>query len=499
MATAPPLPTATPTRSRDWPRTSEGSPFSGSGRGRGRSKRGRGAGGGGGGSASTSRTPATTSKPLVSDVPKPAVSGSGAAAIEQKSEPKPTTPSRSKNHGRRASRSAAPTVPTVIVDSSSPPAEVPSTTSRSSNRRRRSQQLSKGNASGLKVNVPAKDDNLLRPQNGLVVPHSAPAPSKDTPPHLGGSFGLRNNIDALVERVRAVAMDNRPTTPGSHIDWAGDDDEGLPDLDDWGVKTGPDKRDDTISPILVDGLKPLPEPVAKPPTTSDSAKEETVSPFIMETSPVTNLAPLHSSLPRKPGMGPSRSGRNNIATQKSTVKAAATLPDSSVTHEQPNPQTSEPSQPETLQQPRPDSGTAQDEDDKSDAGRDGLEASLHASTVSQSVSASSTHSTPSTQRRDFNLTHFRAQTVGRPFPQSAPVDFNYRLSHSGTSTPRGGYSSRNHHARTHSSPPAGSTLSSNHRPPHRRPVITGDAISRLARTIASSPSTRSTPISTTNN
>ncbi|KAI6035230.1 hypothetical protein F5J12DRAFT_778731 [Pisolithus orientalis] len=49
---------------------------------------------------------------------------------------------------------------------------------------------------------------------------------------------VRHDIEALVERVRAVAMaENRPTTPGSHIDWAGDEDDSLPDLDDWGVTT----------------------------------------------------------------------------------------------------------------------------------------------------------------------------------------------------------------------------------------------------------------------
>ncbi|KAF7352967.1 putative proline/serine-rich protein [Mycena venus] len=313
MAT--PAPPVSGSASSRWARTTSesGSAFSGLGRGgrgggRGRSRGGRGRGGGG---AGTSRTPSfAAEKPAASEsstsTSKPAASGSGPAPTQKPQAPsgsgqapaqkppvtsglapaapaqkpsvppaaasqKPTvpaaTPARPKAHGRKSSRSA---VPTVVVGPSTPSAETPASTSRPSNRRRRSQQLnSKGSAAGLKVNVPASlDDNLLRPQNRLAVPHTAPLPSKDTPPHLAGSsFDMRNNIDALVERVRAVAMDNRPSTPGSHIDWAGDDDEGLPDLDDWGVTTSVGDKDEMISPIIVDGLKPLPEPVAKPPYT----------------------------------------------------------------------------------------------------------------------------------------------------------------------------------------------------------------------------------------
>ncbi|EEB94644.1 hypothetical protein MPER_06508, partial [Moniliophthora perniciosa FA553] len=103
---------------------------------------------------------------------------------------------------------------------------------------------------------------------------------RDTPPHLMSSNSV--NIDALVERVRAVAMD-RPLTPGSgsHLDWAGDDDDSLPDLDDWGVHTekheGAKEKDEQkevngvneqikgkellISPIMIDGLRSLPDAI----------------------------------------------------------------------------------------------------------------------------------------------------------------------------------------------------------------------------------------------
>ncbi|KAJ6510009.1 proline/serine-rich protein [Mycena vitilis] len=505
MATpAPPISTPASSRARDWGRTGEpGSAFSGLGRG------GRGGGGGGGGrgrsrgsgrgrggssanasaGSSTPRTPSSAPKPTASEgsttkptPSKPAATTSGSTSQKPVVSPStPATPARAKGHSRKTSRSV---VPTVVVGPSTPSAEAPAAAPRPSNRRRRSQQLNSkggGNAAALKVNVPSLDDNLLRPQNRLVVPHSAPLPSKDAPPHLAGSFDMRNNIDALVERVRAVAMDNRPSTPGSHIDWAGDDDEGLPDLDDWGVTASVGDKDETISPIIVDGLKPLPEPVAKPPTPSDGVKEEIAAPFVMENQSKQSQpaqTPLHPSLPPKPITGPIagalHSGRGNDNLRSPAKPATAS--DTPVVP----PPNGEPVKSSV------DRVVEDEQDDGSDSGREGLAASIHAPTVSDSLSAPSNHTT----LRNFNPTHNRAQTVGRVFPQTAPVNFNSR-SRSGTSTPRGG----GQHTRTHSSPPAGSVLG--HRPSHSRPVITGDAISRLARTIAVS-TPRTPPISASN-
>ncbi|KAJ7117401.1 hypothetical protein C8R43DRAFT_1077823 [Mycena crocata] len=511
MATpAPPMSTPAASRTRDWVRTAEpGAAFSGLGRGgrgggggggRGRSRGGRGRNGGGGGASNTSRTPSTaTDRPAANESSissKPAASAS--APTTEKSSTS-ATPARSKGHGRKTSRSV---VPTVVVGPSSPSVEAHA--ARPSNRRRRSQQLNSkgnGNAATLKVNVPPLDDNLLRPQNRLV-PHSAPPPSKDTPPHLAGSFDMRNNIDALVERVRAVAMDNRPSTPGSHIDWAGDDDEGLPDLDDWGVTTGTSvgDKDEMISPIIVDGLKPLPEPVAKPPTPSGDAKEDVAVPFVMKDKqkpPEAAQTPLHPSLPPKPAPGPinlsySVRGKNNTS-QKAVTKPTPTSTETSVAQVLPGSPKS--SVDGAAAQPELEGAEKRDKDDtSSDSGREGLAASIHAPPLANSLSAPSNLSTPN-QPRNFNPTHNRAHTVGRVFPQSAPVNFNSRFSRSGTSTPPGGYSAGGQHARTNSSPPAGSVL--NHRPPHARPVITGDAISRLARTIAA-PSARTPPISASN-
>ncbi|KAF7331919.1 hypothetical protein MKEN_00072200 [Mycena kentingensis (nom. inval.)] len=480
---------ATPTLSAPntrWPRP-EGSSFATSGRGRGgggggrgrnRSGRGRNGGSSNPGGApradkdkgpeapKSAQPPAPTTGPAVSaPTPKPTVNASSVpvsstSASELKEKPTP----RSK--GRKASR--AP--PALVVSELAGPATEPgaataSSPARSPNRRRRSQQAPKGNSNsaGLKVNVPASlDDNLLRPHsNHLAVPHSAPPQSKDMPPHLTGSFDIRNNINALVERVRAVAMENRPSTPGSasHIDWAGDeDDEGLPDLDDWGVKTTPNKQDDMISPIIVDGLRPLPEPVVNAPT-PPQAKAGTLSPFALkeeEQQPTAAQAqPLHPSLPPKPvssTLGNASGSDGSMPANKSSATSTA-APAEAV--------------PPT---PAKEKG-------------DGLAASIHASPSTEAPPPFK--STLSPHVPEFNPTHQRAHTIGRNFPnpQAASFNLNSRFSRSGPTTPRGGgFAARNNHARTHSSPPV--SQAGNHRTPHSRPIITGDAISRLARTIA---------------
>jgi hypothetical protein len=78
--------------------------------------------------------------------------------------------------------------------------------------------------------------------------------------------------------------ENRPSTPGSHIDWAGEEDDSLPDLDDWGVtttrtNTSADERRDEISPILADALKPLPEPQTEGDDAEDEEEEHHVEPL----------------------------------------------------------------------------------------------------------------------------------------------------------------------------------------------------------------------------
>ncbi|KAG6833765.1 hypothetical protein H0H87_001197 [Tephrocybe sp. NHM501043] len=248
--------------SATWGRSGEpGSAFSGLGRGgRGRGS-GRGRSGRGGvreskpiGADSTTNK-LNTSKSTGTPISKPASLPSPSSEKAPASTNTPS-PARPRGNPRRASRSNPPTTaPPASVDAPSNPSA-----SRHGNRRRRSQS-GKPAPTLPKINVPAHDDNLIRPHRPRMasVPHTAPI--KDTPPHLPGSpFQKRADIDALVERVRAVAMDNRPNTPGSHIDWAGDDDDSLPDLDDWGITSTkfPTNENGLISPLGVSGLRPLP-------------------------------------------------------------------------------------------------------------------------------------------------------------------------------------------------------------------------------------------------
>ena len=354
--------------------------------------------------------------------------------------------------------------------------------------------------------------------------------------------------------------DNRPSTPGSHIDWAGDDDDSLPDLDDWGVTPGISvENKEEISPIIVDGLKSLPEFVMKPdilsseegeqPENDDYSytravlsekegkilsvvsqgaqlhEEKDKSPKTTSINLVSNKTiqegpesvasstrpPLHPSLPPKPVVSPeasvvlpkSRHGsatipmRNyspqkslNIPADKPDFKPVPTI---AVSNEQSDqrktfpdeqagapPVHSLPRGPDTLL--RDISSMSAPAAQSENLDKDGLLASIHAPTsLLESASApAGLGSYPSTHTPAANRTHTRAHTVGK---LSVPSTDSVRHSRSGYSTPQGG--SEGYHARTHSSPPAGVMLKNHRSPNSHRPVLTGDALSRLAKTIGS--------------
>lgn len=392
------------------------------------------------------------------------------------------------------------------------------------------------------------------------MPHSAPI--KDAPPHLAGTFDLRNNIDALVERVRAVAMaDNRPSTPGSHIDWAGDDDDSLPDLDDWGVTpaTGVGAKTELMSPIIVDGLKSLPgvdvRPLTPPhknhaiapeslPTPSYGKLEIVDEKKALPAAPSPNFAqgsntgstkpPPSSSVPSKAALHPSLPAKPAVASDVASILPNSRQgPGATPMRKQPHvpkpaPVAAEkpasPTPPSAVQAPElPETDTEQSiEIRASEQGlaqsihspsapetvkedpfldlkpRDGLTASIHApgGLLETQSAPSDIPSYPSTTVE--HRTHTRAHTVGRPpsFPRS---DLHSRPSRSGYSTPRSGLSPGGHHARTHSSPPAGALLNSHRNPASHRPIITRDAMSLLTRTIgstATSPGRPATSIAT---
>lgn len=248
-------------------------------------------------------------------------------------------------------------------------------------------------------------------------------------------------------------MDHRPSTPGTHIDWAGDDDDTLPDLDDWGVSHA-----DLISPIIVDGLRALPEvpvevQVPRTPTPPVEVREPTPPPA-RKLTPEPPRNPLHPSLPAKPAAVPT----------KPLVRPA------------PPPKAPK----EDTPAPAPPAADPLDDFRRPD----GLAASIHAPApiaVDSSSLAASIHapradaaSAPPSVSVFADATHTRAHTVGRPDALLAPPPTAPRASRSGNATPV----SRFAHARTHSTPPAHP-----HRAPHARPVLTGAAISRVVRTL----------------
>lgn len=635
-STAPP----TPSRTRDWGALRSGEPgsaFRGMTKGRGDGRGGGRGGGGGGRGGRGGRQGGGGARGDQANAPKPdapAKTNNGPAASSATAPSTPSAvkapasgpnsekPSRPKPPSRRASRN----VPTLVIAPSSPTVETApsSAPSRPSNRRRRSQQHGRSPQSaappksGLSVES-SPSQTLLRPRQARTGPSTPIAPSKDAPPHLSAAPNVStfdtHNIDAFVERVRAAAS-NRPSTPGSHIDWAGDDDDSLPDLDDWGVTTTTtsiivsEADRNEISPILGDSLKPLPETSTQPSAASagdvenknadtqadsavivaqddrtklkrtalppkpldlDSANEEvpnainstgTSSPTPKTSAPFSALEPiarstplsapsdsskflLHPSLPAKPvaaveslaAQAKSPKSRNGAAptrvsvpvrqspvfekpAEKPPVAADETaeepaLPVPAVeaqTAEVPAVEAPAVEEPAVIEAPAVEASSQASSDpigitdsspenlssadDTPEKERPGLYESIHApsSNFSPSTSLPNLSQSTPTAPRNFNPTHHRAQTVGRPNgfsqPNTAP-SFQQRFSRSGTSSPRGGFNG--HHNRTHSSPPAGSKL--NPRVHAHRPVITGDALSRLARSIGG-PSPRSKEITT---
>lgn len=534
---------------RDWNKLrggEAGSTFRGSGRGRG--PRGGGRGGGrppnspvirGGSKLShTERSENHSSLPDVSTSkaePLPARKGpSQLEAISTTSEklvagpadraPKPKTPIR------RASRG----VPVVTVDPASPTPDsvqnVPSTPSRhNTNRRRRTTtQHAKPPINGAtKPSIPSSTS--LRPQKprAASTTSSSIAPRKDIPPHLAAAHEaeIRHDIEALVERVRAVAMaENRPSTPGSHIDWAGEEDDSLPDLDDWGVtttrtNTSADERRDEISPILADALKPLPEPQTEGDNAEDEDEEHhmktlndgvdgEITKDSSDSSPLSNTPDTsittttdahdspavvvtretiahadesspHQSQPPKPVAARdslcASSAHSNLISKSALIVGG-----------EESPTTKRAGLSQSIHAPSLTEAEAPERTLSSSSSDHGLAGSIHAP-----KGLPESHSAPSllspgapSPARTYSPSHGRSKTEGRPaLPHPRTAAINQRAIRSGTSSPLG--PPVHTHVRNHSTPPGGV----GQRAPHSvRPVITGDALSRLARTIGGMPS-----------
>ncbi|KAF8271017.1 hypothetical protein EI94DRAFT_1784517 [Lactarius quietus] len=562
----PPPPAPTSTR-LDWGHGERGSAFRGASRGRGSANRGdRGRGGRGGrrGAISTRGSKAHGSPPAASDNTKAPTTTTGPAKSAQPSAVPSTNTSTStstKNPSslprpppildlppkpkpkvsvRRASQHAANNLPSLTVEPASPtvnlsgsaPQSASTSYSRPTARRQRSHNKPPGpTLSSENLTVEALT-SVMKARKSRTSPSSPQGPpkasaSKDAPPHLSAgptvtSFSTKTNIDSLVEHVRALAMDHRPSTPGSHIDWAGDEDDSLPDLDDWGVSPGSGTPADAnpgpldsiekarlqlMSPILDDSLKQLPHSFDKT-SPSPSAGSGPPSPHVADTAPIPEVNGLEDS-------------------HITAVSDSAPSPIEADEREDQAPRSSEPSPTEdTSPEPEPEPATTSKDKDEPphvssadsvspaptpstppQSGR-GLEDSIHAPARSERASseappetnvsefefevgkrglAASIHAPKSSGSSETHFsdpapephipTHGRSRTLGRP-PAFAKNGFL-----SGSSTPataaRAGTAKGSHHARTQSTPAS--------RQRHGRPVLTTDAMSRLARTLGTAP------------
>lgn len=475
--------------------------------------------------------------------PSPVAAVSATAAATNKATSRPRQPRRASDN--KSARKFGPTPePTAVLTPNPPLAAARISTGR---RKQRPQ---------AKNLPPLNTKSSLSSDSSSLTVQSAPArrttTGKDLPPHLMTpsvvhTFDVKSDIEALVDRMRSVAME-RPHTPGSHshFDWASDDDDSLPDLPDWATNVKEDTKTDVkassiISPILEDALKPLPNiepgsPFTVPITVSaspniasplrlqipaveemkeaqkqnvdDKAQKEESKPEApqpatllavpesashLEPPPqrafpekVVNTLPIHPSLPPKPTMtleaAPAKRhtrqdsapghNRGKLSVTEANHKAQSGLaesmhaPKSGFTDSVHTPKSAaDPEAKEKVQSP------------KDQAPEEGIAASMHAPGQAQSapshVSSYPIPDAPSQLRS-------RGPLRGHRQPHSASVT---NFSHPDLERARAD-TAHPAHTRTQSSPPISAGAGDAHsRSLHSRPVITGDALSRLARTL----------------
>ncbi|KAL5530195.1 hypothetical protein ACEPAF_6452 [Sanghuangporus sanghuang] len=215
-----------------------GAAFRGMTRGRGRgggAARGRQGGGRGAGSRSVSARgvldiPKSTPPPLPNEK-----TGSGGNSVVKNS----TLPLKAREIPKVSSR------PNLTVDAQAAQSSDPTSPLSPSKPTRRRRNTHKRSASAaIPKPIPtALMEALPTSPSAPLVPASkesrdpSPNAEKATNPHAH-VHDLRKEITNLVQHVRNMAMDvNRPNSPTTHIDWAGEDDDSLPDLDDWGISS----------------------------------------------------------------------------------------------------------------------------------------------------------------------------------------------------------------------------------------------------------------------
>ena len=493
--------------------------------------------------------PAKSAPPIVSAPSHTSTASKSSSSSLPQPLPAVDLPGKPKAGPRSAPQQAVDKLPSLTIEPASPTTMPPSSARRSasttssrlsSTRRRRSHNKPTGTTASsetLTVEELASAVMARKSRSGPSSPQPKESQSKNTPPHLSAgptvtSFSTKTNIESLVEHVRALAMDHRPSTPGSHIDWAGDDDDSLPDLDDWGVSTGPvasagpnpgttlsaEKAQlQLMSPILDDSLKQLPQNFDKS-TPSPSVGSGSLSPNIADRVPAPLVSGsdehsgVHVAEASPPSAGVDKEKDSSLRlSEPPSQPGSPSPPDDSHALEpslpsertppsitRPQEETPHPSGPSSeLPASAPSltppteagrsladsihapSRTAQapPEADVAEPAADNKTNGLSASAPKPSESRSDPTEGPRAVPASRNPTHGRSHTLGRQPPYSAGAKRGFL---SGSSTPGGVTVGKGpHHGRTQSSPVT-------HRRQHSRPVITLDGLTRLAKSLGTS-------------
>ncbi|KAH9943355.1 uncharacterized protein BXZ73DRAFT_97397 [Epithele typhae] len=512
-------------------------------------------------SASPAPTATTTSAPSSVSAPAPAPSFATRNTPAADASPSATSksaasrPKDAKAHARKASESKQPRkLPPIVIE----PPKVASTASPTSattpNRTRKKRAQNRSTSS---MSMSSKKSPSTESSTSFLKPEKSPVIAKDLPPHLVAP-------PPLPKRRPSTSSTTLMLSWSAHIDWAGDDDDSLPDLDDWGVKSVPGRsldkpletQPDLLSPMLADTLKPLPNvgsplvasfviphsegqeddpPSAAPPAKKDPPSSQPrangasksrladKAPYNKKVVNGKKAAPIaeaasttdSQTLPFDKDATKQSPGRRSVpllhpSLPAKPVDAMKALPPS--LPRKPVPSAEAPEAPALVDAPpvlelahvsMPDGVTSvvpveapQDPtpgpNADSDASGQGVFASMHAPARS-APSHITTHHQPNPS---FHPTHGRAHTVGRPgfrVPFS-PSQNSFLDGGVGNGDERATRRERVNHARTHSSPPTAGPGHGHSRSVHTvRPVITGDALSKLARTLGGAPGPRPKP------
>lgn len=395
----------------------------------------------------------------------------------------------------RTSPSTSPSTPQSPLANGEPgpPAE---------RRRKRSKQQGKGSRGG----APALTTKPVRDLLSRLSDPPEASTSTDVPPSPDPeSISKRHDLDLLVQHVHERARVSTPSDP-NHLDWADDDDESLPDISDF--ITHSQMTASKAGSISTDVASPL---------TPKSAKSDVPERISVPTPKISNVAEVKEDIPlaksaNTPGNPILEAPKKSPESTVSSAVLALQTPthDAKVQEEPSHPSTDIPSItltndssaqdtfPSSPPTPSPASHSAPPSPSSTAQKFESLLAAMNLEPAPQTNAAEleeevepegleASYWAPANRPKESH-THQRAHTAHSSPSKDMFTDQSYRPN--GVHTPqranisgRRGLSPSPGHSRNHSSPPGMSP-----RPKSAtRPVLTGDAISRLARSIGGRP------------